>query len=113
MGLKGFLFRKINKNKNIKISKRKKILGAFKSCLLSSTANPAQFGWKWAGLDMLFSRKLPNVSHDFFHIFRIIYLNPQTGNVRAFLSPNISAIGSLNRQKNSSLFILSKTILIK
>ena len=23
-------------------------------CLLNSTANPAQFGWKWAGLAVLF-----------------------------------------------------------
>ena len=36
----------------------KKIMGAvaFGSYLLNSTANPAQFEWKWAGLAVLFSR---------------------------------------------------------
>ena len=43
---------------------------------------------------------LPNGSHDFFHIFRIYFLNdfiknPQTRNARAFLPLNISAVGSV------------------
>ena len=33
--------------------------------LLKSTANPAQFEWKRAGLTVLFSRQLPNSSQDF------------------------------------------------
>ena len=28
----------------------KNIMEPLESCLLNSTANPAQFGWKWAGL---------------------------------------------------------------
>ena len=35
---------------------KKKFFEPFRSCLLNSTANPAQFGWKWAGLAVLFSR---------------------------------------------------------
>ena len=34
----------------------KKSWEPFGSCLLNSTANPAQFEWKWAGLAVLFSR---------------------------------------------------------
>ena len=37
-----------------------------------------QFGWKWAGLSELFSRQLPNESHDFIHIFSINYLDMKT-----------------------------------
>ena len=37
-------------------NKWKKSWEPFRSCLLNSTANPAQFGWKWAGLAVLFSR---------------------------------------------------------
>ena len=36
----------------------------FGSYLLNSTANPAQFEWKWAGLAVLFSRQIPNISHN-------------------------------------------------
>ena len=54
----------------------KKIVGAvpFGSYLLDSTANSAQFEWKWAGLAVLFSRYLPNGTHDFFQFFRIYFL---------------------------------------
>ena len=38
----------------------------FGSCLQNSTSNPAHFLPNWAGLAVLFSRKLPN---DFFFIF--------------------------------------------
>ena len=34
----------------------KKLWEPFESYLLNSTANPAQFDWKWAGLAVLFSR---------------------------------------------------------
>ena len=44
----------------------------FGSCLLNRKANPAQFGWKWDGLAVLFSRQLPNGSHDLFHIFAFL-----------------------------------------
>ena len=45
----------------------------FKKILPNNTANPTQFGWKWAGLALLFSRQLPNGSQDFFNIFRIFF----------------------------------------
>ena len=61
----------------------KKIGEPFGSCLLNSTANPAKLGWKWAGLAVLFSRYLPNGSHDFFQTFSTDFYyyfikNPQT-----------------------------------
>ena len=76
----------------------KKLWEPFGSCLLNSTANPAKLGWKWAGLAVLFSRQLPNGSHDFFQTFSIFFLNyfirnPQTTIALAFLTHNISAIG--------------------
>ena len=52
----------------------KKSWEPFGSCLLNSTANPAKLGWKWAGLAVLFSRHLPNGSHDFFQTFSISFL---------------------------------------
>ena len=48
-----FYLRKINENWNLKI--KKKSWEPFRSCLLNSTANPAQFGWKWAELAVLVS----------------------------------------------------------
>ena len=51
----------------------KKSWEPFRICLLNSTANPAQFGWKWAGLALLSSRQLLNGSHNFFHTFSIIF----------------------------------------
>ena len=46
-------------------------------CQLNSTANLAQFGWKLAGLAVLFSRQILNDSQDFFsHLlnnFRLIF----------------------------------------
>ena len=52
---------------NLKIyaESMKKSWELFGSSLLNTTANPAQFRWKWAGLAVLFSRQLPNGSHDF------------------------------------------------
>ena len=38
-------------------------------CLLNSTANSVQFGWKLAGLAVLFSRQLPKGSHNFSNYF--------------------------------------------
>ena len=65
MGLNGFIFKKINEN----IIEKLKSWEPFRSCLLNSTANPAQFGWKLAGLVVLFSRQLLNGSQDFFSCF--------------------------------------------
>ena len=48
-------------------------MGAFWELPAKSRANPAKFGWKWAGLAMLFSLQLENGSYDFFHIFRIFF----------------------------------------
>jgi hypothetical protein len=49
---------------------KKKICEPFRICLLNSTANSAQFWWKWAGLAVLFSRQLLNSSQDFFFVLR-------------------------------------------
>ena len=75
----------------------KKLWEPFGSYLLNSTANPAHFHPNWARLAVLFSRQLPNGSHDFSHIFRIFFLkdfikNLQTRNARAFLPLNISTV---------------------
>jgi hypothetical protein len=58
IGLNGFIFKKMNKK--YCINKKKKF------CLLSSTANPAQFEWKLAGLAVLLSRQILNGSQDLF-----------------------------------------------
>ena len=78
----------------------KKTWEPFGSCLLNNTANPAKLGWNWAGLAVLFSRQLPNGSHDFFQTFSIYLFNhfiknPQTSIALPFLTNNISAIGGV------------------
>ena len=44
----------------------------FRICLLNSTANPAKFGWKSAGLAELISRQILNCSQDFFSLFHTL-----------------------------------------
>ena len=78
------------------------MVGAFWSYLLNSKANPAHFHSNWAGLAVLFIRKLPNGSHDIFHVFRILFLygfikNTQTTMAPTFLTHIISAIGGVTR----------------
>ena len=46
----------MKKNKSVK--EKKNTWEPFKICLLNSTANPTQFGWKLAGLTVLFSRQI-------------------------------------------------------
>ena len=80
----------------------KKSWETFGSYLLNSKANPAHFHSNWAGLAVLFIRKLPNGSDDFFHIFRILFLygfikNTQTTMAPTFLTHIISAIGGVTR----------------
>ena len=70
MGLNDFIFKK-NENLNIK---EKKTWEPFKICLLNSTANPAWFGWKSAGLAVLFSRQILNSSQDFFPLNTLIFI---------------------------------------
>ena len=70
------------------------------SCLLNSTANPAHFHPSLAGLAVLFSRQLPNGSHNFFQTFSIFFKdyfikNLQTTIALPFLTHNISAIGGV------------------
>ena len=67
------------------------------SYLLNSTADSAQFEWKWAGLAVLFSRYLPNGTHDLAQNFRICFFkdfikNPQTTIALTFLTHIISGI---------------------
>ena len=74
----------------------------FGSYLLDSTANSAQFEWKWAGLAVLFSRYLPNGTHNFFQNFRICSFkdfikNPQTTIALTFLAHIISGIDGVIR----------------
>ena len=70
----------------------KKNLG---TVLLDSTANPAQFEWKWAGL------AAPKSQTQFFSNFQDIYFfnyfikNPQTTIASTFLTHTISAIGAV------------------
>ena len=95
--------------------KQKKSWEPFKSCLLNSTANPANFHPNWAGLAVLFSRQLLTGSQDFFfvclnflifiYIFR--YKTIET-HAPAFLPLNISAVGSVNR-----MHVKSKRMLIQ
>ena len=66
-------------------NEKKKIWEPFRSCLLNSTANSAQFGWKWTGLAVT-----PKPLLGVFTYFQDIFLNnfiknPQTRNARAFL----------------------------
>ena len=73
----------------------------FGSYLLNSTADSAQFEWKWAGLAVLFSRELPNGTQDFFQIFRICFFkdfikNPQITIALTFLTHIISDINGVN-----------------
>ena len=56
-------------------------------CLLNSTANSAQFRWKWAGLAALFSRQLLTRSQDFF--FSLIF------SFSFILTLNILSIGTV------------------
>ena len=104
MGLNGFIFKKINKNYYVK--EKKKSWEPFRIFLLNSTANPAQFGWKWAGLAVLFSRQLLNGSHDLLHIFSIIFIylskyKTIETHARAFLALIISTVGSVYLQVSS------------
>ena len=76
--------------------------------ILRSTANPAQFWWKWAGLAVLFSRQILNGSQDFF-LFNILifiyffeYETIET-HARAFLTLNILFIGTVNTALQSSV----------
>ena len=65
-----------------------------------STANPDHFHPSLAGLAVLFSRQLPNSSHNFFLTFSIFFQdyfirNPQTTIALPFLTHNISTIGGV------------------
>ena len=83
----------------------KKLWEPFGSCLLNSTANPAHFHPSLVGLAVLYSRQLPNGSHDFFQTFSIHFKddfikNPQTTIALPFLTHNISAIGGVHHGNN-------------
>ena len=84
----------------------KKSWESFWSYLLNITANPAHFHSNWAESAVLFSRYLPNGTHDFFQIFRICFFkdfmkNPQTTIALTFLTHIISDIdGVPGNQRN-------------
>ena len=73
--------------------------------LLNSTANPAHFHSNWAESAVLFSRYLPNGTHDFFQIFSICFFkdfikNPQTTIALTFLTHSFSGIGGVCNFRN-------------
>ena len=109
----GFLMKSLKKH-ILKIWKKSWV--PFGSYLLDSTADSAQFEWKWAGLAVLFSRYLPNGTHDFFQNFRICFFkdfikNPQTTIALTFLTHIISGIdGVMNLPVDLSLYFLSQAI---
>ena len=87
-------------------------------CLLNSTATPAHFHTSLAGLAVLFSRQLPNVSRNFFQTFSIFVFkdfikNPQTTNALPFLTHNVSAIGGVFMDGSYSDLVLCKCIMQK
>ena len=69
MCLNGFTFKELQKHYT---ENMEKIVGAIWE-LPAKLANPAQFGWKWAGLTVIFSRQLPNGFHDYISYFQHIY----------------------------------------
>ena len=71
----------------------KKMWEPFGSCLQNSTSNPAHFLPNWAGLAVLFSRKLPN---DFFNIFKFFTYETNETHALAFLKHIILAIGGVS-----------------
>ena len=81
------------------------------------TANYAHFHPNWAGLAALFSRQLPNGSHDFFQTFSIYFLNhfiknPQTTIALLFLTHNISAIGGVSKAHSCGCKIKNRFLLL-
>ena len=73
----------------------KKLWEPFGRCLLNSTA----IQWKWAGLAVLFSRQLPNGTHNFQHNFLYhLIKNPQTTIALTFLTHNISGVGGVTSE---------------
>ena len=88
----------------------------FGSYLLDSTADSAQFEWKWAGLAVLFSRYLPNGTHDFFQNFRICFFkdfikNPKTTIALTFLTHIISDIDGVMRGPGTAPLLLNDALL--
>ena len=89
----------------------KKSWEPFGSCLLNSTANPTQFGWKWAGLAVHLAGSFQAATTIFFTFSGQFFLNdfiknPQTRNTHAFLPLNISPVGSVRGNKSQYEFNL-------
>ena len=70
MGLNDLIFRKLNENENIRETFKSWEL--LRSYLLNSTANPAQFWWKYFNLNLFFFQYETIETH-----------------ARAFLTPDI------------------------
>ena len=86
----------------------KKMVGMpYWSYLLNSTANLAQFEWKWAGLAF---------NHIFsIHFFNYSIKNPQTTNDPTFVKHNISAIGGVSStilEIHKSLALINEKIIL-
>ena len=83
----------------------KKMWEPFGSCLQNSTSNPAHFLPNWAGLAVLFSRKLPN---DFFNIFKFFTYETNETHALAFLKHIILAVGGVGHYGDEGYPIPSK-----
>ena len=105
----GFLIKSLKKH-ILKFWKKSWV--PFGRYLINSTADSAQFEWKWAGLAVLFSRQLPNGSHNFFSISQDIFFNnfiknPQTTITLTFLTHIISSIGGVKNHASLTWQILA------
>ena len=87
----GFLMKSLKKH-TLKIWKKSWV--PFGSYLPNSTANPTHFHLNWAESAVLFSRQLPNGTHNFFSTFYFIK-NPQTTIPLTFVTHIISSIGGV------------------
>ena len=81
----------------------KRLWEPFGSCLLNSTANPAHFHPNWAGLAILFSRQIINISQDIFSLYIIIFIE-----LKKYIPQNTFALTFLTHTLGSIMFGLDK-----
>ena len=97
IGLNGFICKE---QKNIYAENMKKNVGAVWQLPAKQHSQYGHFHTNWAELAVLFSRQLPNGSHDFFHIFSIyfvLFFRYETNETHslAFLTHNILVLGGV------------------
>ena len=92
--LNGQWFHIFKENKlKLKYKREKKILGLFRIYPLNTTANSAQFWWKFARLAVLISRH-PQSFSNFQHIFFYLKIIPQNTSARTFSRFIFDGIGT-------------------